>query len=275
MNDQHRNVTLRSSALEIVRESDPLKKAALARIVDVQGLPVGAGDKFPPQSGLPGRPSAPALIPARDMPRLPTQTIEGRASLIHSIAHIELNAIDLAADIVWRFDSMPNQFYRDWMRIAGEEALHFTLLRDHLTTLGYDYGSFPAHNSLWDMAERTSNDILARIGLLPRTLEARGLDASPAVKKRLVGAGDVRAGEILDVILADEVGHVAAGNHWYRWLCAARSLDPVATYADLTHRYKAPRLLGPFNIEARKAAGFTDEELEALAATATRTSSEA
>jgi len=270
MNDQHHNVTLRSSALEIVRESDPLKKAALARIVDVQGLPVGAGDKFPPQSGLPGRPSAPALIPARDMPRLPTQTIEGRAALIHSIAHIELNAIDLAADIVWRFDSMPDQFYRDWMRIAGEEALHFTLLRDHLTTLGYDYGSFPAHNSLWDMAERTSNDILARIGLVPRTLEARGLDASPAVKKRLVGAGDVRAGEILDVILVDEVGHVAAGNYWYRWLCEARSVDPVATYADLTKRYKAPRLLGPFNIEARKAAGFTDEELSVLEASTAR-----
>jgi uncharacterized ferritin-like protein (DUF455 family) len=190
--------------------------------------------------------------------------VAGRAALIHSIVHIELNAIDLALDIVWRFAGMPDAFYRDWIAIAAEEALHFRLLRDHLVGLGFDYGSFPAHDALWQMAERTRGDILARIGLVPRTLEARGLDASPAVKRKLVGAGDLAAGRILDIILRDEIGHVAAGNRWYRWVCEQRGLDPVSTYAMLVQQYDAPRLRGPFNLAARKAAGFTDTELDWL-----------
>jgi uncharacterized ferritin-like protein (DUF455 family) len=184
--------------------------------------------------------------------------------LIHSIAHIELNAIDLALDIVWRFPGMPEAFYREWVSIAKEEARHFTLLRDHLVSLGYDYGSFRAHNGLWEMAEKTNADLLARIALVPRTLEARGLDASPMVRKKLVSVGDHRAGAILDVILRDEIGHVAVGNRWYRYLCTQRGLDPVATYAELSDRYKAPHLRGPFNLEARRAAGFDEEELAAL-----------
>ena len=191
-------------------------------------------------------------------------TLEGRAALIHSIAHIELNAIDLALDIVWRFPGMPEEFYRDWVSIAREEAHHFTLLRDHLVSIGFDYGSFQAHNGLWEMAGKTNADLLARIALVPRTLEARGLDASPMVKKKLVSVGDHKAGAILDVILKDEIGHVAVGNRWYRFLCAQRGLDPVATYAELSERYKAPHLRGPFNLEARRAAGFDEEELAAL-----------
>jgi uncharacterized ferritin-like protein (DUF455 family) len=193
-------------------------------------------------------------------------TVAGRAALIHSIAHIEFNAIDLALDVVWRFAGMPDGFYRDWIGVAAEEAAHFTLLRDHLQGLGYDYGAFAAHNALWEMARRTQGDILARLGLVPRTLEARGLDASPAVKRKLVGAGDLRAGEILDRILADEIGHVATGNRWYRWVCAERGLDPLATYAALAQRHDAPRLRGPFNIDARRRAGFDDAEIEALLA---------
>lgn len=192
------------------------------------------------------------------------RTLEGRAALVHSIAHIELNAVDLAADICWRFPGMPDQFYRDWVAIAKEEAQHFTLLRDHLVSMGFDYGSFDAHNALWEMAERTKNDILARVALVPRTLEARGLDASPAVKRKLVGAGDHRAGEILDIILRDEIGHVACGNRWYRYLCEQRGLDPVTTYTELVQRYDAPRLRAPFNLEARRAAGFDEAELAAL-----------
>jgi uncharacterized ferritin-like protein (DUF455 family) len=193
------------------------------------------------------------------------RTPEGRAALIHALCHIELNAIDLAADMVWRFAAMPDLFYRQWAQVAREEALHFQLLRDHLRAMDYEYGSFPAHGALWEMAERTKDDILARIALVPRTLEARGLDASPPIKAKLVAAGDTKAGAILDVILRDEIGHVAVGNHWYRFLCDQRSLDPVATYEDLARKYRAPRPRGPFNLDARRAAGFSEDELAALA----------
>ena len=167
-------------------------------------------------------------------------TVEGRAALVHAIAHIELNAIDLALDAVWRFDGLPDAFYRDWAGVAREEALHFTLLRDHLRGLGFAYGDFPAHAALWEMAERTRGDVLARIALVPRTLEARGLDASPAVKAKLLGAGDTAGAAIIDRILRDEIGHVAIGNRWFRWLCDARGLDPVETYAALAARHAAP-----------------------------------
>jgi uncharacterized ferritin-like protein (DUF455 family) len=191
-------------------------------------------------------------------------TKEGRAALIHALAHIELNAVDLACDVVWRFDGLPDDFYRQWVQVAQEEALHFTLLSDHLRGLGYDYGDFPAHNGLWEMAEKTKADVLARLALVPRTLEARGLDASPPIKAKLLKAGDTAAAAILDVILRDEVGHVAIGNYWYRWLCKERGLDPIETYALLAKEHGAPRLRGPFNLEARRAAGFTDEELRVL-----------
>lgn len=260
--------SLRWKALQIVREADPGVKASLALSIDPQSVAVGPSEVIPPPPGLPGRPPYPVLVPAREVPRPPISTLEGRAALIHSIAHIELNAIDLAADVVWRFAGMPDRFYLDWIRIAAEEAKHFSLLRSHLLSLGYDYGSFPAHNSLWEMAERTTGDLLARIGLVPRTLEARGLDASPAVKRRLLGAGDACAGAILDVILEEEIGHVAAGNYWFRWLCERRSVDPDQTYVDLARKYRAPRLIGPFNREARLAAGFTVAELDALDAAA-------
>ncbi|MDO8276889.1 MAG: ferritin-like domain-containing protein, partial [Burkholderiaceae bacterium] len=182
-----------------------------------------------------------------------------------ALAHIELNAIDLAADVVWRFAGMPPEFYRQWVQVAREEAHHFQLLRDHLRLLGHDYGDFPAHTGLWDMAEKTKHDLLARLALVPRTLEARGLDASPAVRNKLTSAGDLRAGGILDIILRDEIGHVRIGNHWYRHLCAQQRLDPVSTGEKLAVEYGAPRLQGPFNLEARRAAGFGEDELALLA----------
>ena len=159
---------------------------------------------------------------------------------------------------------MPPAYYRDWLRVASEEALHFTLLHGHLQSLGFAYGAFDAHDGLWAMTERTAHDITARMALVPRTLEARGLDAAPPMQDKLKRAGDLRAVEILDVILRDEVGHVAIGNHWYRWLCARDGLDPVAHYAELTVRYQAPRLRPPFNHAARLAAGFTEGEIEML-----------
>ena len=192
------------------------------------------------------------------------RTTEGRAALIHALAHIEFNAINLALDAVWRFARMPDGYYIDWLRVASEEALHFTLLSSHLQTFGFAYGDFSAHNSLWDMAEKTSSDVLARMALVPRTLEARGLDASPAVRSKLAQAGDVAAAEILDIILRDEIGHVAVGNRWFGWLCQSRGLEPVSTYARLAEHYKAPQPRGPFNMDARRAAGFTEAELAAL-----------
>jgi uncharacterized ferritin-like protein (DUF455 family) len=213
----------------------------------------------------PGRPSLPELISPRLLKHRSMRTTEGRAALIHALTHIEFNAINLALDAIWRFDGMPREYYLDWLKVAAEEALHFSLLERHLQTLGYHYGNFPAHNSLWEMAEKTRGDILARMALVPRTLEARGLDASPLMRAKLAQAGDQAAAEILDIILRDEIGHVAIGNRWYNFLCAQRELDPVAIYDALALRYKAPMLRGPFNLEARRAAGFNEAELTALA----------
>jgi uncharacterized ferritin-like protein (DUF455 family) len=210
---------------------------------------------------LPGRPLRPELVAPLLVKSRSMRTDEGRAAMIHALAHIEFNAINLALDVIWRFAGMPRAFYEDWLQVAVEEAYHFSLLAAHLQTLGYAYGDFPAHNSLWDMAHKTSGDVLARIALVPRTMEARGLDAAPPVRNKLAQAGDHAAAAILDIILRDEIGHVAIGNRWYGWLCEQRQLDPIATFARLVTEFKAPPLRGPFNMEARRAAGFTETEL--------------
>ena len=218
---------------------------------------------------LPGRPARPQLVAATSLPKRSPFTPLGRAGLLHSVAHIEFNAINLALDAVWRFPAMPVDYYRDWLSVASEEALHFTLLSDHLAALGHAYGDFDAHDGLWAMTERTAGDITARMALVPRTLEARGLDATPPMQAKLRKVATpqaLRAVEILDVILRDEITHVAIGNHWYRYLCAQRGLDPVATYAVLARQYDAPRIKGPLNLDARRAAGFDDVELALLSA---------
>lgn len=211
-----------------------------------------------------GRPDKPTLVPATAVPPRSPFTPEGRAALLHAICHIEFNAINLALDAVWRFPGMPALYYRDWLKVAGEEALHFALLAEHLQSLGYRYGDFDAHDGLWAMCERTSHDILARMALVPRTLEARGLDATPPIQAKLAKAGDARAVAILDIILRDEIGHVAIGNHWYHHLCGQRGLNPVETYPALVKQYEAPRLRPPYNMQARLAAGFTQEEMQYL-----------
>jgi uncharacterized ferritin-like protein (DUF455 family) len=195
----------------------------------------------------------------------------GRAALLHAVAHIEFNAINLALDACWRFAGCPADYYRDWLRVASEEALHFTLLRDHLRSLGHDYGDFDAHDGLWAMAERTRHDLVARMALVPRTLEARGLDATPPMQARLRKADDLQAVAILDIILRDEIGHVAIGNRWYAWACRQQGLDPLAHYAVLAREHRAPRAQPPFNLEARRSAGFTAAELQALQAGAATT----
>jgi len=260
---------LRLAALFWLTEGNVLLKAAgvrqlaqawLSREIELDRLAVLNASQT-----IPGRPEKPELIAPRLVKRRSMSTQEGRAILIHALVHIEFNAINLALDAIWRFPDMPVAYYSDWLQVAGEEALHFSLLTEHLQTLGYSYGDFPAHNSLWEMAAKTQHDILARIALVPRTMEARGLDASPPVRAKLVQAGDLEAAAILDIILRDEIGHVAIGNRWYSYLCEQRGLEPIDTYVQLASEYGAPALRGPFNLEARRAAGFSETELAALA----------
>lgn len=213
---------------------------------------------------IPGRPARPELVPPREVRQRSMASIEGRAAMIHALAHIEFNAINLALDAIWRFAEMPDNYYVDWLRVAGEEAYHFSLLASHLQKLGHVYGDFSAHNSLWELTERTCRDILARMALVPRLMEARGLDASPRMRAKLAQVGDMDAAAILDIILRDEIGHVAIGNRWYSWLCQVRQLEPLATFSALAIQYRAPALRGPFNLEARRAAGFSEQELRAL-----------
>jgi uncharacterized ferritin-like protein (DUF455 family) len=256
---------LRAACLQLLRLTDPVAKAQAVTALDRAG-PLDVACVLAELPNIPGRSDRPPLMPHTQIKPGSLATPRGHAALVHSIVHIERNAIDLALDICWRFAGLPEAFYREWLQVAFEEAYHFTLLRNHLLTLGFDYGDFPSHDGLWAMAERTKADLLARVALVPRTLEARGLDASPAVKTKLVSIGDHAGGAILDIILRDEIGHVATGNRWYAWACAQQGLEPVAAYAELTVKYQAPKLKKPFNLDARRAAGFTDAELSALQA---------
>jgi len=260
---------LRAHALQALMESDPERKVALAQSVHAQlaTIFIATDVDMKPLAGLPGCPLRPELCSHLQIPKRSPFTAQGLAALLHAVTHIEFNAINLALDAVWRFPHLPTAYYLDWFQVAHEEAQHFSLLRTQLQTMGYDYGDFPAHTGLWDMTARTEGDVLARMALVPRTLEARGLDATPPMQAKLrkVGTPDAaRAVTILDIILRDEVGHVAIGNHWYRFLCQQRGLEPVSTYALLAAQYKAPRLRGPLNLEARRAAGFAEAELDWL-----------
>jgi uncharacterized ferritin-like protein (DUF455 family) len=257
---------LRERALDALRLADPSSKVAATQSLHARQseFTLDPAASIDEPADLPGRPARPRLVPPKEVASRSPATREGRAALLHAIAHIEFNAINLALDAVWRFASMPEAFYRDWLRVASEEAHHFALLREHLRSIGHDYGDFDAHDGLWTMTRRTASDVVARMALVPRTLEARGLDATPPLQQKFARAGDARAVEILGVILRDEVGHVAIGNHWYRWLCERDGLDPVAHYAVLVQRHEAPKLRAPFNLEARRAAGFSAEELQAL-----------
>ena len=256
---------LRASALQCLLETDPVVKAAAVAAMAAAYLAGGwdvDGSAAPHVSAaIPGRPERPALVAPRLVGRRSMVTVEGRAMLIHALAHIEFNAANLALDALWRFPDLPLEYYTDWLRVAKEEAVHFSMLTAHLQVLGYQYGDFPAHDSLWEMVDKTRDDVMARMALVPRTLEARGLDAIPPLRAKLAQAGDLAAAKILDLILEEEIGHVEIGNRWYRYLCDQRGLEPRATYDELAARYQAPVLKGPFNIEARRLAGFTETEL--------------
>ena len=213
---------------------------------------------------MPGRPAAPKLVHPRELSKRGLGSPEGRAAFIHSIAHIELNAIDLAWDAVYRFRGLPNGYYADWIMVARDEARHFMLLRERLREFDHDYGDFDAHNGLWEMAEKTAHDGLARMALVPRVLEARGLDVTPAMIVKLRALGDEATAAVLETILREEVAHVAAGSRWFRWFCERAGVEPRARFRELLDEYAHGSLRGPFNHAARLAAGFDAEEITAL-----------
>lgn len=212
----------------------------------------------------PGRPERPELVHPRDLFRRTPAHARGRAALIHAVAHIEFNAINLAWDAVHRFRGLPDAYYDDWVRVAVEEAYHFDLMRDRLQELGQGYGDFPAHDGLWNVARRTAHDVLVRMALVPRVMEARGLDATPGMIARFRSAGDSETADRLAIILHDEVGHVAAGSRWFRHLCAERGLEPETAYFELVDQYVRGQIRCPLNREARLKAGFGDGELARL-----------
>ena len=269
MSDPGRLFDALRSALD---ECEPEAKAAAAIAIfeDLRSgaLSIDAEAPAPATECVAGRPARPLLVPPREVPARGLGTPEGRAALLHAVAHIEFNAINLALDAAWRFRGMPREFYFDWSSVAADEARHFRLLRARLASLGHAYGDFPAHNGLWEMAEKSAGRCLARMALVPRLLEARGLDVTPGMIARFQSLGDAESVAILQLILREEVAHVAIGTRWFEWCCAREGLEPGETFLALLREVARGALRGPFNLEARRAAGFGDTELEQLAALA-------
>ena len=255
------------SAAACIAECDPTRKVCISREAAEHWRKgrLSLNSHAPPSAiAEPGRPLQPLLVPPRELPKRGFNTAAGHAALVHAVAHIEFNAINLAWDAVYRFRDMPQAFYDDWVRVADEEAYHFSLLQARLCTLGYDYGDFNAHNGLWEMARDTAHDVLVRMALVPRVLEARGLDVTPGMMARLRSAGDEETVALLEIILRDEIGHVEIGSRWFRWLCEQRDLVPESVFRELIQRYMKGRIKGPFHRDARLQAGFSESELAAL-----------
>jgi uncharacterized ferritin-like protein (DUF455 family) len=247
-------------------QADVERKLAAAETVRELSRRVPCADAEAPLEACarPGCPVRPVLVPPDRVPVRAAATREGRGALLHAVAHIEFNAVNLALDAAARFQGMPAEYYRDWIGVAAEEAGHFRLLRDHLRDAGFEYGDFPAHDGLWEMAARTAHDVLARMALVPRLLEARGLDAAPVLARKLRGAGDARGARILETIARDEVGHVAIGNRWFHWLCGRRGVDSDATFLALLREHRVAPLRRPLDLDARRRAGFSEAELALL-----------
>ncbi len=255
---------LRASARDCLLMDDVERKLAAVRELAAGGWHLDACAAVAPVAS-PGRPSRPLLVRGSRVPRRGFAKRRSRAVLMHAIAHIEFNAINLALDAICRFAGMPADYYTDWLKVAEEEAYHFELVRAHLRHLGMEYGDCDAHGGLWDMCEKTSHDVLERMALVPRVLEARGLDVTPGIQKKLVDAGDEHAVSILDIILRDEVGHVAIGTRWFMYLCGQRGLEAAPVFERLLKQHFPKGLFGPFNLGARRQAGFTQAELRRMA----------
>ena len=218
----------------------------------------------PAAIGAPGRPARPTLVLPRDVPQRGLGSVEGRAAFLHAIAHIEFNAINLAWDAVYRFRGLPEAYYADWVGVADDEARHFAMLSGRLAELGFAYGDFDAHNGLWEMAEKTAGSGLQRMALVPRVLEARGLDVTPGMIARLRQVGDEASVAVLEVILREEVAHVAIGTRWFHYCCGQAGRDPEPTFLALLESVGGAALSGPFNLEARTEAGFSASEMQAI-----------
>jgi uncharacterized ferritin-like protein (DUF455 family) len=214
----------------------------------------------------PGRPLLPSLVQPRDVPRRGLGTVEGRAALLHAIAHIEFNAINLACDAAQRFANMPDAYYRDWISVAIDEARHFQLLQTRLAELGFSYGDFKAHNGLWEMAEKTEHCCLARMALVPRLLEARGLDVTPGMIEKLRQLNDLLSVAVLEVILSEEIRHVAIGTHWFNYCCQVENKNPETEFIAILQDFAKGSVRGPFNVDARAQAGFTAYEMQEISA---------
>lgn len=211
-----------------------------------------------------GRPARPELISPKDLPRRRLGSPEGIIAMLHAIAHIEFNAVNLALDAAYRFQDMPKDYCTDWLLVAKEEAYHFSLIRARLHQLGAEYGDLPAHAGLWQACCDTEHDVMVRMALVPRVMEARGLDVTPMIQHKLRQHGEQRSAELLDIIYRDEHGHVAIGSKWFKYCCSKRGLDYRETFAELLSGYLKAHIKGPFNIEARLQAGFDDLELTML-----------
>ncbi|WP_018234024.1 ferritin-like domain-containing protein [Thioalkalivibrio thiocyanodenitrificans] len=269
MTDAAEPVTcVHAEAFEALMQADPSAKCRMTAALRARWRAGRVNTRHeaeaPRAVPVPGRPGRPRLVDPMRVPRRKLTTPRGQAALVHAIAHIEFNAINLALDAVYRFRGLPGDFCGDWLQVAAEEAQHFLMLRRRLSELGHAYGDFEAHDGLWDMAVKTAHDPLLRMALVPRVLEARGLDVTPGMMERLRAAGDTRTLEILGVILREEIGHVAIGTRWFRYLCDQRGLDPDATFGELVAEYMPGRIRPPFHEAARKAAGFTEAEMAIL-----------
>lgn len=212
----------------------------------------------------PGRPVLPLHVHPTEVKRRRLGSVQGRVALVHAIAHIEFNAINLALDAVYRFRDMPQAYYRDWMRVASEESTHFQLLTLRLGELSSYYGALPAHGGMWAMAVETDYDVMVRMALVPRVLEARGLDVTPPMLEKLNAVNDAATVAIFERILTEEVEHVKIGNRWFGALCEQRGLSADDTFRDLLHKHGKAALRGPFNKPARRKAGFSEAELQEL-----------
>lgn len=253
---------LLGAAVSVLTRADPVEKSALAEaIASAPAAGFALGDAAPPER--PARPAAPVLAPPGAVPRRRFGTTQGRITLLHALAHIEFNAIDLAFDMAARFAGEigdlgldARAFVREWFAIGGEEGRHFRLVNDRLKALGSFYGALPAHDGLWDAATRTRDDVLARLAIAPLILEARGLDVTPQMIDRLRGAGDAESAAPLEVIYREEVGHVACGVRWFNAVCGARGLDPATAFENLKKMHFPGPLKPPFNHDARDRAGL-------------------
>lgn len=253
-------------AMQVIRVEDPAVKCDLA----AQLYEDWCADKLT-QSAVPivtlakpGLPAALQLVSNKQLSRRAMGSEQGRAAFLHAIVHIEFMAINLALDAVYRFQDMPHAYYTDWLRIAGEEARHFILLRERLHEYGFAYGDFKAHAGLWQIALDSAADVLVRMALVPRVMEARGLDVTPGMIQKLTDVGDLRSAAILEIILADEIDHVACGTRWFQYVCEMRNLDSEATFCQLIEQYLVHKPRGPYAVHNRKQAGFTDQELTYL-----------